>query len=308
MSLTLLACMIIAATQVAQGPGAQQPAEAVRAGEPRAIPDPGPAAAQLPLRYVLLPARTTVGFFARANVGAFRGRTSALLGWVEFTDTVEFRDARGEVEVQLAALKTGIGMRDADLRAALETERYPVAAFHVTAVERVAAAPDTAGGAPAPDFPAPGAGPPAREVAGARARPGRPHETEATGARSDTLRRATIRGDLTIHGTTRAVAFDASYRFADDTLRVAGQTEVRLPDFGIRKPRRFLGLLQVDEQVRIEFDAVFVPEREQPGQAPGPAGEAAARDRKDAFPGKAAASPALLAHREAPRTRTGTER
>lgn len=303
MSLTLLACMIVAANQAAQGPGAVQPPEAVRADARGAVPDPGPAAAQLPLRYVLLPARTTVGFFARANVGAFRGRTSAVLGWVEFTDTVEFRDARGEVEVQLAALKTGVGMRDADMRAVLETERYPLATFHLTAVERVVAAPDTAAGAPASDFPPAGAKAVA-EVAEARVRPGRPYPTQAPGARSDTVRRATIRGDLTIHGTTRAVAFDASYRLAADTLRVAGQTEIRLPDFGIRKPRRFLGLLQVDEQVRMEFDALFVPERGQPGSALGPAGEAAGRQPEDAFPAKAKAPAAHLAHREGAGNRT----
>ncbi|MBI4539782.1 MAG: YceI family protein [Gemmatimonadetes bacterium] len=169
-------------------------------------------------RYTLAPEPTRVGFFARGSLGDFRATTSAARGWVAFADTVVFGNAEGMVEVELATLKTGIGLRDGDTRRALETERFPVASFAIGEIRRLAS--------------------------------------------EDSSRHASLVGELTLHGETRPLSFDVTYSFSGDTLRVSGGTEVLLPEFGIRKPKRFLGILSVAERVRIEFDAAFVREEE----------------------------------------------
>lgn len=167
-------------------------------------------------RYTLVPERTTVAFFARGTLGSFRGTTSEVSGWLELPDSVGLVGARGEVEIELTTLRTGMGMRDGDTRSTLETERFPVATFVLGEIE-----------------------------------PLEPHST---------TRRAMITGDLTVHGQTRQTGFATSYRFSADTLFAMGEAQVRLSDFGITRRRRFLGVLSVDDQVGLAFEAMFVPE------------------------------------------------
>ncbi|MBI4520277.1 MAG: YceI family protein [Gemmatimonadetes bacterium] len=168
-------------------------------------------------RYTLVPERTTAAFFARGTLGSFRGTTSDVSGWLELPDTVGLTGARGEVEIQLATLRTGMGIRDGDTRSTLETERFPVASFVLGEIE--------------------------------------PLEADSI------THRAMITGDLTVHGQPRQTEFTTTYRFSGDTLFAMGEAQVRLSDFGITRRRRFLGLLSVDDQVGLAFEAMFVRER-----------------------------------------------
>jgi polyisoprenoid-binding protein YceI len=73
-----------------------------------------------------------VRFDARATLGGFVGRSTRLRG--EMTGGADLRDVRGWVELEAASLETGNGLRDRDLRKALEVERYPVIRFDLDAV------------------------------------------------------------------------------------------------------------------------------------------------------------------------------
>lgn len=66
-------------------------------------------------------------FTARATLGDFTGRTTALRG--EARGTTEPWSASGWVEVSLDSLRTGNGMRDGHMRDALETATYATARF-----------------------------------------------------------------------------------------------------------------------------------------------------------------------------------
>lgn len=69
----------------------------------------------------------TLAFDGRATLGDFRGTTTTMTG--RMTGGATLRDVRGWVELPVAALRTGNGLRDGDLRRALEADRHPVVRF-----------------------------------------------------------------------------------------------------------------------------------------------------------------------------------
>jgi polyisoprenoid-binding protein YceI len=76
-------------------------------------------------RYELDPAVSKVWFDADATMGAFRGRSSTLTGWLE-TEDPGYSNVRAHVELAAATLKTGVGMRDGHMRETLDTNKYPI--------------------------------------------------------------------------------------------------------------------------------------------------------------------------------------
>lgn len=60
-------------------------------------------------------------------------------------------------------------------------------------------------------------------------------------------------GTLTVACQGRPVTVPATVRWIDRRIRVTGQKELRMSDFGI-KPRRFLGFMRVDDRVVVRFD------------------------------------------------------
>jgi polyisoprenoid-binding protein YceI len=60
-----------------------------------------------------------------------------------------------------------------------------------------------------------------------------------------------VRGDLTLVGTTRPIAFDLGL----DDRRVTGTAVVTQTDFGIKPYSALFGALKVADEVRVEMDA-----------------------------------------------------
>lgn len=104
------------------------------------------AAQQPARRYRLEPAATTLWFEARATLGAFRGSTHMVSGWAEVSDTATYAGARGVVEMRVATLRTGIGLRDRHLRADMQADQFPLVVFRLDSTE---AASEALAGAPA---------------------------------------------------------------------------------------------------------------------------------------------------------------
>ncbi len=76
--------------------------------------------------------RGELAFDGKATLGDFTGTTTTLTGRLIGADDVEA--VRGWVEAPSASLHTGNGRRDRDMRASLETARYPALRFDLDAV------------------------------------------------------------------------------------------------------------------------------------------------------------------------------
>lgn len=62
-----------------------------------------------------------------------------------------------------------------------------------------------------------------------------------------------IVGDLTVHGTTKSVTWDATATFAGDTVVLKATTDVTFDDFGLRRP--VIGpILAVSDPIHLEVD------------------------------------------------------
>jgi polyisoprenoid-binding protein YceI len=181
-----------------------------------------PASAQR-IRMTLDTARSGVWFDAHATLGSFTGRARNFRGRVELADTVNPAEARGEVEVDVASIGTGIGARDGHLRDEMQADRFPVVRFTLAGTEPAGT-----------DLTAPFAG------AGELPR-----------------RSLLLRGELTVRDQTREISIPALVRFTADSAYVRGRVPVRFTDFGMKPPSRFLGLAKVDDELLLAFEVVF---------------------------------------------------
>jgi polyisoprenoid-binding protein YceI len=67
-----------------------------------------------------------------------------------------------------------------------------------------------------------------------------------------------IVGDLTVHGTTKTVTWDATATFSADAVTVKATTDVTFDDFGLRRP--VVGpILAVSDPIHLEVDATLRP-------------------------------------------------
>lgn len=74
--------------------------------------------------------------------------------------------------------------------------------------------------------------------------------------RADVL--LTIRGLMSIRGVERAMAIPGRVRLRDERLWVRGETALRMSDFGVQAPSRFL--LKVKDTVQVSFDITLAAE------------------------------------------------
>lgn len=86
--------------------------------------------------------RGSLSFDAKATLGAFTGTTSSLTG--AMTAGSDVSDVRGHVETQVATLKTGNGLRDKDLRKAMDADSFPTMRFELQGVSLQHEAADSA--------------------------------------------------------------------------------------------------------------------------------------------------------------------
>lgn len=74
----------------------------------------------------------TLSFNGHSTLGDFVGTTTAVSGGV--TGNAELANARGWVEAPITTLSTGNGLRDRDLRAAMDVAKYPTMRFELAGV------------------------------------------------------------------------------------------------------------------------------------------------------------------------------
>ena len=149
-----------------------------------------------------------------ANVGATEavGRTNAIIGQILFgEDGLPLACSRFDVD--LRTLQSDNARRDNYLyNNTLETERFPLATFVLSAVEGL--------------------------------------EQPLAEGEETTF---TLIGNLTVHGVTKLVAWEATATLDEDTLRGTAATAFDMPDFGIEPP--VVGpVVSLDERVALEVD------------------------------------------------------
>ena len=74
----------------------------------------------------------TLSFTGHSTLGDFVGTTTAVSGGV--TGNAELANARGWIEAPVTTLSTGNGLRDHDLRGAMEVAKYPTMRFELAGV------------------------------------------------------------------------------------------------------------------------------------------------------------------------------
>jgi polyisoprenoid-binding protein YceI len=158
-----------------------------------------------------------VVFESKAPMESFKGKTKQVSGTIEanlsqLADSLNFR-----IEVDMASLDTGIGLRNQHMRDNhLETDTYPVAVFSGGLVKSTTTAALSPG-------------------------------TSAT---------VRIAGEMSLHGVTRPLDVDIVLNLREDgVLNIASDFKLNLSDYDIKRPK-FLVLKLADEQkIHVEFAA-----------------------------------------------------
>ena len=171
------------------------------------------AAAETATETWVVGAGSEVVFTSKAPMESFDGKTREVRGHITCTvgDLGGPLDLR--IEVDLASLDTGIGLRNSHMRDRhLETDKYPLAVFTGEAV--------TSASSPA-------------------LTPGQPVEVQ-------------VRGHFDLHGVNRPLEITASVDLAEDgILRVETGFPVKLSDHEIDRPKFLVMKLADEQQVKV---------------------------------------------------------
>lgn len=68
----------------------------------------------------------------------------------------------------------------------------------------------------------------------------------------------TLKGSLSVAGVEKPVMLNAQISYQKDGIHVTGSTPLQMTDFGI-KPRKFMLMMKVENQVVVDFDFVINP-------------------------------------------------
>ena len=163
--------------------------------------------------------QSTAAYKGRDALSAWTGTTKDVNGSVNYdSQTGEF--IKGEVQIGLASIDSGNGVRDGRMRNEfLQTDKFPTALFVVKKIENF------------PKF----------------------SEWKQWGNRQ----KGKILGDLTIKNITKPVTFDAEAVYTGKELKIRGMGKVKMTDYGITPPS--LLLVTVEDSVGLEFDALAKP-------------------------------------------------
>lgn len=123
LGLLLVSCLLVGGDGAAQGPSA-----------PDIVLPPLIERAD-PLLFLIVPEESEVAFDARATLHDFTGASRTLDGRVEAIPVAIEQTASGGVSVRAASLTTGNWIRDRNMRALLEADRYPDIRFTVSRVK-----------------------------------------------------------------------------------------------------------------------------------------------------------------------------
>ena len=66
---------------------------------------------------------------------------------------------------------------------------------------------------------------------------------------------AVATGNITIHGVTKPVSFQIEIERSADGVRGVGRTDLKLSDFGVTPPSLWGGMLNVGDDVEVQFEA-----------------------------------------------------
>lgn len=66
-----------------------------------------------------------------------------------------------------------------------------------------------------------------------------------------------LKGNLTIHGVTKAVTIPCTLNKKGGHWVLSGKYEIHTPDYGIERVSAMMGTIKTGEEVVIDFDAVF---------------------------------------------------
>lgn len=198
------------------GSGGASAAAPAMAAPPAAEPGPASPGAQ---RFTIVSEQSEATYHARQEVfvpglGAdVDGSTHNVSGSIDFNPQHPSQSRINTVTVQVDTLTSGIGLRDQRLHGEfLESDKFPIATFTGTRVEGLSDTPYQDG----------------QEL------------------------HFKVVGDLTIHGVTRPVTFDATATVSGATLTGTAQTTVAMPDFGITVPD-LLNFVQAEPTVGLEL-------------------------------------------------------
>lgn len=163
--------------------------------------------------------RSTAFYTGRDALAAWKGTTKDVNGSVAYdSQTGEF--LKGEVQIGLASIDSGNGVRDARMRNEfLQTDKFPTATFVVKKIENF------------PKF----------------------SEWKQWGNRQ----KGKMVGDLTIRNITKPVTFDAEAIYTGKELKITGTSKVKMTDYGITPPS--ILLVTVEDTLGLEFDALAKP-------------------------------------------------
>jgi polyisoprenoid-binding protein YceI len=168
--------------------------------------------------------RDVVTFTSKAPLETIVGTTGDVVGHIE-VDLQDVKAAtKGRFEVDLASLKTGIGLRDSHMREQyLETDKYPKTIFQLKRVV----------------------------------------ETDQNSLTHDTPVKMLVEGNFTVHGVTRTITvpLTISYikeseetkpKLPGDLLHIVGTFDVLLSDYNIKRPQ--FVILKLDDKQVVNVD------------------------------------------------------
>ncbi len=182
-----------------------------------------------PIRYEIRPgAGSEVRFLSKATMESFEGKTDRVTGAITFDPERLADSVTVRVEVDLASLDTGIGLRNRHMRENhLETGTYPTAVFTGGVVSKASA--------------------------GALPRGGKAEFRMA--------------GTFSLHGVERALVVPVTVERAEagagagagDRLHIRARFPVSLEEYGIDRPQFLVMKLADRQEVTVELTAVPAP-------------------------------------------------
>lgn len=168
--------------------------------------------------------RDIVTFTSRAPLETIVGKTGDVLGSVTVDPGDIMGSTEGRIEVDLASLKTGIGLRDSHMREQyLETDKFPMTVFEITRVI----------------------------------------ETTRNTLEDQKPVELTLEGNFSVHGVTRQIVMPVTVtyireseatgaRHPGDLLHIVGTFDILLSEYSIKRPQ--FVILKLDDKQRIDID------------------------------------------------------
>lgn len=163
---------------------------------------------------------TKVQFTSKAATETVVGTTHTATGFIEFDPLSTAEEARGEIHVDLASIKTGIELRDRHMRENhLETSKYPEAVFNVTSLT-----------------------------------------LPSGGLKDGERTRVTVQGTFSLHGVEHSIEPETYMTFRNNSsgsaISIESSFPVKLADYKVKRPQfLFLRLAEV-QRMHVELHAV----------------------------------------------------